>query len=151
MGLRPSGKRRESGTAPSRIRRFARMLVFRGERATNDGDYAFAAFYFEQAAVAYESIGEPLLAAEATLELGRCALYLNRGERLPALAGRLVNLAREEAKSLPECGLIKMRVWAAILRRGEIEPAPFLHLIRMQRRARRALGGAELWDSEVAS
>ncbi|HXU31916.1 MAG TPA: hypothetical protein VN851_15190 [Thermoanaerobaculia bacterium] len=127
------------------------MLVYRGECATKGGDHANAALYFERAAVAYESIGEPLPAAEATLELGRCALYLQHGEWLPALAGRLVNLAREEAKALPEGGLITMRVWAAILRRGEIEPAPFLHLIRVRRRVRRALSGAAFWGQEVVS
>ncbi|MEP7013180.1 MAG: hypothetical protein ABJC13_22905, partial [Acidobacteriota bacterium] len=65
--------------------------------------------------------------------------YLNHGELLPALAGRIENLVKEGAESLPEGGHLSMRVWAAILRRGEIEPGPLLHLLRMRRRARRAL------------
>ncbi|HEV7671541.1 MAG TPA: hypothetical protein VGS22_23730 [Thermoanaerobaculia bacterium] len=97
-----------------------------------------AALHFERAALGYEFSGDPLPAAEATLELGRCLLYLKHGERLPALAGRLDNLAREEAASLPKGALISLRVWAVILRRGEIEPSPFLHLIHSRRRVRRS-------------
>jgi hypothetical protein len=114
------------------------MLMHRGESATREGDFTESAMQFERAAWAYEYLNDPLAAAEATLELGRTLLYLNHGELLPALAGRIDNLAREAAKPLPAGGFIKLRVWAAILRRGEIEPSPFLHLIHMRRRARRA-------------
>ncbi|MEP7008893.1 MAG: hypothetical protein ABJC13_01075 [Acidobacteriota bacterium] len=119
------------------LRRFGRLLMHRGEQATRDGDHLNAAAHFERAAWAYEVAGEPLAAAEATLEVGRCLLYLNLPERLPALAGRIENLAREEAKNLPEGGLITLRVWAAILRKGAADPSPFLQLIRTRRRARR--------------
>ncbi|HEV7672168.1 MAG TPA: hypothetical protein VGS22_26930 [Thermoanaerobaculia bacterium] len=131
--------------------------MHRGESATREGDFTESAMQFERAAWAYEYMNDPLAAAEATLELGRSLLYLNHGEMLPALAGRIENLAREAAQPPPEGGLIKMRVWAVILRRGEIEPAPFLHLIRMQRRARRghalisALRDEERRDQELAS
>ena len=111
--------------------------MFRGERATRDGDSLEAAPHFERAAWVYEILGDPLPAAEATLELGRCFLTLRHGEWLPKLAGRIENLAREEAASLPDGGLISLRVWAVILRRGEIEPFPFLHLIRERRLLRR--------------
>ncbi len=114
------------------------MLIYRGESATRDGDFTEAAIQLERAAWAYEYVNDPLAAAEATLELGRSLLYLNRGELLPALAGRIENLAREAATPLPDGGLLQMRVWAAILRRGESEPGPFVHLLRMRRRARRA-------------
>ncbi len=122
---------------PSLLRRFGRMLMHRGEQATRAGDFRSAAAEFERAAWAYEIAAEPLAAAEATLELGRCLLYLHHAGRLPALAGRIENLAREEANNLPDGGLITMRVWAAILRRAEREPCPFLHLIRTRRQARR--------------
>ncbi|HEV7669936.1 MAG TPA: hypothetical protein VGS22_15545 [Thermoanaerobaculia bacterium] len=137
---RDSSKRRARTGHPdiSRIRRFARMLMHHGECATKDGDFTEAAIQFERAAWAYEYLSDPLAAAEATLELGRCLLYLKHGERLPALAGRIENLAREEAASIPVGGLISLRVWAAILRRGEIEPSPFLHLIHSRRRVRRS-------------
>ncbi len=124
---------------PSRIRRFGRMRIHRGERATRDGDFLNAAIEFERAAWAYEISGEPLAAAEATLELGRCLLYLQHGDRLPALAGRIASLATEAGTSLPPGAYVSLRVWAAILRRGEIEPGPFLHLIRERRRARHAV------------
>jgi hypothetical protein len=133
------------------------MLMHKGECATRDGDFMNAALHFERAALGYEFSGDPQPAAEATLELGRCLLYLNHGERLPALAGRIENLAREEAASLPKGGLISMRVWAAILRRGAIEPSPFLQLIRSLRRARRgyaligALRDEALRDQEAPS
>lgn len=120
------------------IRRFARMLMHRGETATKEGDFTEAALQFERAAWAYEIVNEPLPAAEATLELGRCLLYLGHGRLLSALAGRIENLAREADRPLPDGGLLQMRVWAAILRKGEAEPSPFLHLIRLRRRARRA-------------
>ncbi|MEP7009270.1 MAG: hypothetical protein ABJC13_03005 [Acidobacteriota bacterium] len=113
--------------------------MHRGETATKDGDFTEAALQFERAAWAYEYLNDPLAAAEAALELGRTFLFLNHGELLPGLAGRIENLAKEGAESLPEGGHISMRVWAAILRRGQIEPGPFLHLLRMRRRARRAL------------
>ncbi|MEP7011733.1 MAG: hypothetical protein ABJC13_15525 [Acidobacteriota bacterium] len=135
----------------SRIRRFARMLMHRGETATKVGDFTEAVVQFERAAWAYEYLNDPLAAAEATLELGRSLLYLNHGELLPALAGRIENLLKEGAESLPEGGLLSMRVWAAILRRGQIEPGPLLHLLRMRRRARRALRD-EIWcDLRVES
>lgn len=126
----------ETDLEPSRIRRFGRMLMHRGENATKDGDFVEAAAQFERAAWAYEVVNDPLAAAEATLELGRCLLYLRHGELMAALAGRIENLAKEAEKPLPDGDLLTLRVWAAILRRGEIEPGPFLHLIRLRRRAR---------------
>ena len=132
------GKERTAFPDASRIRRFARLLRHRGETATKEGDFTEAAFQFERAAWAYEYLNDPLAAAEATLELGRCLLYLGHGELLPALAGRIENLAREADRPLPDGGLLKMRVWASILRKGAAEPSAFLQLIRMRRRARRA-------------
>ncbi len=127
--------------------------MHRGERAAQDRDFTEAAVQFERAAWGYEYLRDPLAAAEATLELGRSLLHLSHGELLPALAGRIENLARESAESLPEGGRLSLRVWAAILRRGDIEPAPFLHLIRMRRRARRAdaLRGKAWPDQEEVS
>ena len=122
----------------SRIRRFARLLMHRGETATREGDITEAAVQFERAAWAYEYLNDPLAAAEAALELGRCFLYLGHGELLAALAGRIDNLAREAERPLPDGGLLQMRVWASILRKGAAEPSAFLQLIRMRRRARRA-------------
>ena len=112
--------------------------MHRGERATRDGDFAGAAIEFERAAWGYEISGDALPAAEATLELGRCLLYLNHADRLPSLAGRVVNLALEAGSALPPGGYVSLRVWAEILRRGEIEFGPLLHLIRERRRVRRA-------------
>ncbi|MEP7013780.1 MAG: hypothetical protein ABJC13_25955, partial [Acidobacteriota bacterium] len=93
---RNSSRRRQSVSrgepAASRIRRFARMLMHRGENATKEGDFTEAAVQFERAAWAHEYLNDPLAAAEATLELGRSLLYLNHGELLPALAGRIENL-----------------------------------------------------------
>ncbi|HXU33690.1 MAG TPA: hypothetical protein VN851_24230 [Thermoanaerobaculia bacterium] len=140
------GRARTSPPDLSRIRRFGRMLMHRGVGATKDGDFTEAAVQFERAAWAYEYLNDPLAAAEATLELGRCLLYLKHGELLPALAGRIENLVRESAE-LPEGGRISMRVWAVILRRGEIEPGPLLHLIQIRRRARRALRD-ETWPGQ---
>ncbi len=122
---------------PSRLRRFGRMLMYRGERATRDGDFLDAAAEFERAAWAYEIAGELVAAAEATLELGSCLLYLNLPERLSPLAGRIANLAAEAGALLPPGGYVSLRVWATILRRGDIEPDPLLHLIRERRRIRR--------------
>ncbi len=110
--------------------------MFRGERATHVGDFREAAFHFERAALGYETLGDPFPAAEATLELGRCLLFSRRGEWLPKLAGRLANLAREEAASLPPGGLVTLLVWASILRKGEAEPLALVQLIRARRRAR---------------
>ncbi len=110
--------------------------MFRGEQATFDGDFRDAAFHFERAAWGYETLGDPFPAAEATLELGRCFLFSRRGEWLPKLAGRLANLAKEEAASLPPGGLVTLLVWASILRKGEAEPLALAQLIRARRRAR---------------
>ncbi|HXU32175.1 MAG TPA: hypothetical protein VN851_16520 [Thermoanaerobaculia bacterium] len=141
---------RKSKPDLSRIRRFGRMLMHRGVTATKDGDFTEAAVRFERAACAYETSSDPLAAAEATLELGRSLLYLKQGERLPALAGRIEKLARESAE-LPEGGRISMRVWAVILRRGEMEPGPLLHLIQIRRRARRASRGEASPGQETVS
>ena len=129
---------RDTEPDPSRIHRFGRFLMHRGETATKEGDFAEAAVQFERAAWAYEYLNDPLAAAEAALELGRCLLYLGHGELLAALAGRIDNLAREAERPLPDGGLLQMRVWASILRRGEAEPGPLLHLIRLRRSARAA-------------
>ncbi len=110
--------------------------MHRGERATRDGDFAGAALEFERAAWGYEISGDALPAAEATLELGRCLLYMQYADRLPALAGRIANLATEAGASLPPGGYVSLRVWAALLRRGESAPGPLLHLIRERRRVR---------------
>ncbi len=112
--------------------------MHRGENATKVGDFTEAAMQFERAAWAYEYVGDPWAAAEATLELGRCLLYLRRGEMVAALAGRIDNLAKEAERPIPAGGLITLRVWAAVLRQGETEPGPFLHLIRLRRRLRQA-------------
>ncbi len=125
--------------------------MHRGESATKTEDFPEAVVQFERAAWAYEYLNDPLAASEATLEVGRSLLYLNHGELLPALAGRIENLAKEGAESLPEGGLLSMRVWAAILRRGQIEPGPLLHLLRMRRCARRALRNEAWRDLGVAS
>ncbi len=94
--------------------------------------------HFERAAWGYETLGAPFPAAEATLEFGRCLLFSRRGEWLPKLAGRLANLATEEAASLPPGGLVTLLVWATILRQGEAEPLALVQLIRARRRARSA-------------
>ncbi len=112
--------------------------MYRGEQATYEGDFREAAFHFERAALGYETLGDPFPAAEATLELGRCLLYLRRPEWLPKLAGRLANVATEEAASLPPGGLVTLLVWAAILRKGDAEPLALVQLIRARRRARSA-------------
>jgi hypothetical protein len=114
------------------------MLMHRGENASKEGDFTEAAVQFERAAWGYEYLNDPLAAGEAALELGRCLLYLNHGELIPALAGRIENLAKEGAAALPGGGLVTMRVWAAVLRQGQVEPGPFLHLLRLRRSARRA-------------
>ena len=137
--VRPTTARpRDTEPDPSRIRRFGRRLMHQGETATREGDFTEAAVLFERAAWAYEYVNDPLAAAEAALELGRCLLYLGHGELLSALAGRIDNLAREAERPLPDGGLLQMRVWASILRKGAAEPSAFLQLIRMRRRARRA-------------
>ncbi len=112
--------------------------MFRGEQATKDGDFREAAIHFERAAYGYETLGDPIPAAEATLEFGRCLLFSRRGEWLPKLAGRLADVAIEEVASLPPGGLITLLVWAAILRKGEAEPLALVQLIRARRRLRRA-------------
>ncbi len=145
-----------SDADPALLHRFARSLMFRGEQATKEGDFVLAAHHFERAAWGYETLGDPFPAAEATIELGRCLLFSRRGEWLPKLAGRLANLAKEEAASLPPGGLVTLLVWAAILRQGEAEPLALVQLIRARRRLRRAvtpqpphpvLGGLPMIDS----
>lgn len=121
----------------ARFRRLAGLLVCRGERSGRHGDFAGAAYYFELAGAMFEAVGEPLRAADAVLELGRSLMFLRQAELLPALAGRLENLAREEAASLPADGPLSLRVWASILRRAEGDPMSFLHLVQERRRLRR--------------
>ena len=137
----PRGEGEEAHRA--RLRRLAGMLVCRGDRVCREGDFAAAAYYFELAGAMFETIGETLRAADAVLELGRSLLFLRLDELLPALAGRLENLAREET-SLPEDGVLSLRVWASILRRAEEDPTPLLHLVQERRRRRRrgSRGGA---------
>ncbi len=119
-----------------RRRRLAGLLVARGDRAGRQGDFAGAAYHFELAGAMFEAVGETLRAADAVLELGRSFLFLRLGELLPALAGRLENLALEEAATLPAGGGLALRVWATILRGAEREPTPFLQLVRERRRLR---------------
>lgn len=121
--------------------------MHRGERLSREGDFLESAFHFEAAATISEGVGDPLPAADAALEVGRCALLCGQVELLDMLAGRLVNLASEHAASLPIGGIIGLRIWAVILRRAASQPTPFFELIEGRRRERR---GANLVVSRPA-
>ncbi len=139
----PSEPERDPGPDDRiRFRRLGRWLLLRGERGTREGDFASGAIEFERAAWAFERAGEPLAAAEATLELGRCLLFLRFSDRLASLADRIEKLSKEGTEPLPIGGRITLRVWAAILRRGENEPGPLLTLIRVRRGVRQAAAAA---------
>ena len=125
------------GPDPATLRRLARLLLHRGERFSREGDFLEAAFHHEGAATISEAAGDPIPAAEATLELGRCALLCGRGELLPKLAGRLDHLASEHSASLPIGGIVGLRVWAQILRQAESKPVALFELIEDRRRERR--------------
>ncbi|HEV7667295.1 MAG TPA: hypothetical protein VGS22_02145 [Thermoanaerobaculia bacterium] len=110
----------------------------RGERLSGEGDFLEAGFHFEAAATISEGVGDPLPAAEAALEFGRCALLCGYGQLLAKLAGRIVNLASEHATSLPVGGMFGLRVWAEILRKAESKPIPLFELVEGRRRERRS-------------
>ncbi|MEP7013373.1 MAG: hypothetical protein ABJC13_23885 [Acidobacteriota bacterium] len=119
------------------MRRLARLLLVRGEHLSREGDFLEAAFHFEGAATISEGVGDPLRAADAALEVGRCALLCGHGELLSSLAGRLDNLASEHSASLPIGGIVGLRIWAQILRRAESKPVQLFELIEGRRRERR--------------
>ena len=125
------------------MRRLARLLLVRGEHLSREGDFLEAGLHFETAATISEGVGDSLPAADAALEVGRCALLCFHGELLPRLAGRLDNLASEHAASLPIGGLIGLRAWAQILRKAESKPIPLFELIDQRRRARRGASPLE--------
>ncbi len=135
------------GPDPATLRRLARLLLYRGERSSREGDFLEAAFHFEGAATISEGVGDPLPAADAALEVGRCALLCGHGELLSSLAGRLDNLASEHAASLPIGGIVGLRIWAQILRRAESKPVQLFELIEGRRRERR---GANVVVSQPA-
>jgi hypothetical protein len=129
------------------LRRLVRLLLHRGERFSREGDFLEAGLHFETAATISEGVGDPLPAADAALEVGRCALLCGHGELLPRLAGRLDNLASEHSETLPMGGIVGLRVWAQILRRAESKPGSLFALIEDRRRERR---GASLVASRPA-
>ncbi len=125
------------GADSATLRRLARLLLHRGERFSREGDFLEAAFHFEGAATISEGVGNPIPAAEAALELGRCALVCGHTELLASLAGRIDNLASEHSASLPIGGFVGLRVWAQILRKAESKPVQLCQLIQDRRRERR--------------
>ncbi len=122
---------------PETLRRLARLLLIRGERFSREGDFLEAAIHFKGAATISEEVGDPIPAAEAALELGRCVLLRGHCELLAKVAGRLDNLASEHSTSLPVGGIVGLRVWAQILRKAESRPVPLFELIEERRRERR--------------
>ncbi len=138
----PFGRRRPLSTAagnpgepqaieppPQPSRRFAESFLLRGERVSEDGDFARAASLFERAALTFETTGDPILAADAYMEQGLALLYLRRGDDLRALEPRIARLL-----SFPMPGnLLLIRVFLAILRKANEQPGPFVDLVHRRR------------------
>ncbi len=113
----------------------------RAEDARDQGNLEDAARWFGRAAGTWRTTGDVLEAADAYLELGAVSLRQGRGGILPELAARLLRLL--EVKPLPDGAPLNLRVYAALVAKGNENREAFLGLVqerRLGRHRRRAPG-----------
>ena len=128
------------------LRRGAEEMFTRAEDARDQGNLEDAARWFGRAAGTWRTTGDVLEAADAYLELGAVLLRQGRGKLLPELAARLLRLLEIkplETKPLPEGAALNLRVFAALVAKGNENREAFLGLVqerRLGRHRRRAPG-----------
>lgn len=114
----------------------------RAESARDHGDLEDAARLFGRAAGTWRTAGDPLEAADAYIELGAVLLRQGRGKILPELAARLLVLL--EIQPLPEGAHLNLRVFAALIVKGNENQEAFLGLVQERRLGRKRLAQASL-------
>ncbi|HEV7672560.1 MAG TPA: hypothetical protein VGS22_28920 [Thermoanaerobaculia bacterium] len=128
-------------------------MFAQAENTRDQGDLENAARLFGRSAGTWRSSGDVLEAADAYIELGSVLLSQGRGQLLPDLAARLLNLL--EAKPLPEGSHLKLRVFAALIARGATNRDAVLDLALERRLGRVRVARAEgieehSWERGVA-
>ncbi|MEP7012509.1 MAG: hypothetical protein ABJC13_19485 [Acidobacteriota bacterium] len=123
-----------SAPPSSDLRKGAEEIFARGENARDQGNLEDAARWFGRAAGTWRSTGDALEAADAYLELGAVLLRQGRGVILPELAARL--LALLAIKPLPEGAGLNLRIYAALVTKGNENREAFLGLVQERRLGR---------------
>ena len=116
------------------LRRAAAEMFARAENARDQGNLENAARWFGRAAGTWRTTGDVLEAADAYIELGAVLLGQGRGRILPELATRL--LALLEIQPLPKGAHLNLRVFAALIARGNENQEAFLGLVQERRLCR---------------
>lgn len=113
------------------LRRAAAEMFYRAESARDQGDLEDAARLFGRAAGTWRTTGDVMDAADAYIELGAVMLRQGRGRILPELAARLLVLL--EIEPLPEGAHLNLRVFAALIAKGNESQEAFLGLVQERR------------------
>ncbi|MEP7011637.1 MAG: hypothetical protein ABJC13_15040 [Acidobacteriota bacterium] len=113
------------------LRSAAAEMFARAENARDQGNLEDAARLFGRAAGTWRTTGEVLEAADAYIELGAVLLRQGRGRILPELATRMLGLL--QIKPLPEGALLNLRVFAALIAKGNENREAFLGLVQERR------------------
>lgn len=116
---------------PMELRSAAAEMFARAENARDQGNLEDAARLFGRAAGTWRTTGEVLEAADAYIELGAVLLRQGRGRILPELATRMLGLL--QIKPLPEGALLNLRVFAALIAKGNENREAFLGLVQERR------------------
>ncbi len=135
---------RQSDSARLKFPQDAQEIFARAEAARDQGRLEDAARLFGRSAAKWGASGKVIQAANAYFELGAILLLQGRGRLLPDLADRL--LEHLKASPLPSRSRLRVRVFAALLRRGASNQTAILHLVVEQRRHREAR-----WRDEEAN
>ncbi len=120
-------------TAPVReeLRQGAEEIFARAESARDQGNLEDAARLFGRAAGTWRTTGAVLEAADAYIELGAVLQRQGRERILPELAARM--LALLEVKPLPEGAPLNLKVYAALIAKGNENREAFLGLVQERR------------------
>jgi hypothetical protein len=102
-------------------------MFARAESFRDQADLEGAARLFGRAAGTWHSTGDVLEAADAYIELGAVLLRQGRGQVLPDLAVRVLNLLGQ--KPLPKGARLKLSVFAALIAKGATAREAFLGLV----------------------
>ena len=121
-------------------------IFARAEAARDQGCLEDAARLFGRSASNWAAYGKVIQAADAYFELGAILLQQGRGGLLPDLADRLLELLK--CRPLPAGSLLKLQIFALLMKRGATEQGAFFSLVHEQRRHRTAWKEHELANLE---
>ncbi|MEP7011690.1 MAG: hypothetical protein ABJC13_15305 [Acidobacteriota bacterium] len=118
------------------FRHEAQEIFARAEAALDQGLVEDAARLFGLSAAKWRATGDVFPAADAYFELGAILLLQGRGGLLSDLADRLLELLKQDP--LPPGSHAKLRIFAALMRKGAANQDAFFSLVHEQRRHRKA-------------